>query len=617
MCGIAGYRSHRLIDPSVLQTMVDGLTHRGPDAEGFYRGNGFSAGMRRLRINDLETGDQPLYSEDKAIVLLYNGEIYNSPELRKGLTARGHEFRTHSDGEVICHLYEEEGTLLFEKLDGMFACALFDTRRRRLILSRDLAGEKPLFYGQIGPGELVFASEIRSLRRFPLLSLSLDRQSLWDFPTFLWIPEPASVYSEVRAVPRGHVLTVDDNGIELFPYRNLFNSALRSGGEREIVAETRRVVEDAVKSRLLSDVPVGSFLSGGLDSSIVATVARRELEELSTFSVAFEDVADPYHGHANEADAAAEYAALLGTKHHEIHATAATFRADLDTFCKHGDQPFAVSSGLGILAVARAAREAGIKVLLGGDGADEAFGGYSWYPQIPRVDLFEPLESHPHGTVSFQNTGLPVDTRLAVMGAFNAPERAWAWHYYAHEKEKAALFSADMMDNVESSLRHFGPGDAQWTPEEVIAQDRAFYFPNEMLRKVDLMTMAFSVEGRTPFAAPAVQSHAAKLKYSELVRGETLKWVLRRAFDDILPSEITTRPKHGFNVPIDRWLANEWSDLVDETFAEGSALRREGLIRRDSGETARRMLADPARLNGHSIFCFVMLNRWLEQAKCS
>ena len=221
--------------------------------------------------------------------------------------------------------------------------------------------------------------------------------------------------------------------------------------------------------------------------------------------------------------------------------------------------------------------------------------------------------------MSFQNIGQPVAARLSVIRGYEAPERAWAWHYYAHETEKAALFSADVVADVESSLRHFRAYNPNpvWSAEEFIAQDRAFYFPNEMLRKVDLMTMAFSVEGRSPFAAPAVQNHAAKLCYTDLVRGDTLKWVLRRAFGDALPPEITNRPKHGFNVPVDRWLRGQWSDLVDEAFTPTSALSREGLIRPDACTVARRMLADEQRLHGHVIFCYVVLNRWLEQARCS
>lgn len=595
--------------------MVVALSHRGPDSGGYFRSGDYTAGMRRLSINDVANGDQPLYSADRDVVLLYNGEIYNSGQLRRELEAKGHRFRTGSDGEVICHLYKYHGENLFERLDGMFAAALWIVSERKLILARDIPGEKPLYYSQTGHGEIVFASEIQALKQFPGIDLTLDRQALWDFPTFLWVPEPRTVYRAIKAVPRGHVLVVDGSGIQLRPYANTFNrDVMSSTDQRAVVAETRRVVEQAVTSRLLSDVPIGSFLSGGLDSSIVATVAARELGTLDTFSVGFEDVEDPYHGRSDESAAAAQTAKRIGSRHHALRVTAKTFRHELDTFCRHGDQPFAVSSGFGILAVAKAARDAGIKVLLSGDGADECFGGYSWYSHLDGAGRNGGKRRD--GVVSFQNFGAPLADRLATIDAMPGPEQAWAWHYYAHEREKTALFSRGFAEGLCSSLDQFRSyrHDDAWLPTDFVAQDRAFYFPNEMLCKVDRMTMAYSVEGRVPFAAPSVLSHADKLLYSHMVGPDgTLKAVLRQAFADVLPPEVVTRPKHGFNVPIDHWLKNEWADLVDETFAPSSALHRSGIAAPDAGQVARAMLSDGERLNGHTVFCMIMLNRWLEQ----
>jgi asparagine synthase (glutamine-hydrolysing) len=596
--------------------MVDALVHRGPDSDGYYRDGDYQGGMRRLSIVDLAHGDQPLFGADGRVALLYNGEIYNYRELRRELEAKGHVFRTNSDGEVICHLYEHHGEDLFERLDGMFAAALWIAPERKLILARDLPGEKPLYYSEPSPGEVVFASEIAALKFFRGLDFAIDRQAVWDFPTFLWIPEPATVYRTVKALPRGHILTVSDGKSRLRPFNNRFGRQLSpAGAGASIVAETRRIVEGAIKSRLLSDVPVGSFLSGGLDSSIVATIAARELVSLDTFSVGFEDLDDPYHGRADETAAAAQTATIIGSRHHAIHVTAKTFRDELDRFCHHGDQPFAVSSGFGILAVAKAAREAGIKVLLSGDGADECFGGYSWYAHLDRS-----RRNGAHlrdGVISFQNIGIPIADRLAHIDAMPAAARAWAWHYYAHEEEKTALFSADFRDSLNSSLRHFGDRyhGADWAPVDFVAQDRDFYFPNEMLRKVDRMTMAYGVEGRVPFAAPSVLSLADELEFSQLVDATTgtLKTTLRQAFADVLPADVVARPKHGFNVPIDHWLKNEWSDLVDETFAPSSALRRGRIVAPDAGDVARAMLADSGRLNGHTVFCMIMLNRWLEK----
>ena len=380
MCGIAGYKVSRRVDDAVLPRMVETLHHRGPDGTGYHRDGDFAGGMRRLAIVDLAHGEQPFRTEDGAITMFYNGEIYNYLELRRGLEAKGHRFRSHCDGEVIPFLYREYGEKLFEMLDGMFAVALWIADEKTLILARDIPGEKPLHYAELAPGEIAFGSEIEALKPFPGIDLGLDRQALWDFPTFLWIPEPRTAYRGIKALPRAHILIADAKGTRLKRYDNKFNLAPLPGqDEASVVAETRRVVEEAVKSRLLSDVPVGSFLSGGLDSSIVATISAQNLTALDTFSVGFEDLDDPYHGRADESDAAAATAARIGARHHIIRVTGQTFKEEIDRFSRHGDQPFAVSSGFGILAVSKAARDTGIKVLMTGDGADEMFGGYSWY----------------------------------------------------------------------------------------------------------------------------------------------------------------------------------------------------------------------------------------------
>lgn len=615
MCGLAGYVSTQSYRDELLGKMLGSISHRGPDDQQEFHSNNFHVGMRRLAINDVEHGRQPLFNTSRNVVVMYNGEIYNSPKLRKNLEAKGYHFRTNSDGEVICHLYDEYGEDLFGCLDGMFAIALWDERRRRLLLARDQAGEKPLYYAGLDSGRgVVFASELKAVRSFEGLKLSLDRQALWDFPTFLWIPEPTTVYEQVCALPRGHLLTVDGSALSLKSYRDRLGPFhIEPLDDEEVVTETRRVVDEAVRSRLLSDVPIGSFLSGGLDSSIVATLASRELGQIDTFSVGFEAVSDPYHGHSDESVEAAEYAAQLQSRHHAIRVTAKSFRDSLDTFCRGGDQPFAVSSGLGILAVAKAARESGVKVLLSGDCADECFGGYSWYHHLP-LPLSTGRSEFDQRVVSWQNFGLTEQERLARLANYDAQQRAWAWHYYAHEMEKSALFSEGWQEDLSSSLRHFAAFDSapEWAPQQYVANDRALYLPNEMLCKLDRMTMAHSVEGRVPFAAPAVLAHAERLTFTQMVRGKSLKWALRQAYADILPADLVARPKHGFNVPIDHWLKAEWHDMLEETFAPGSALHKHGMLSNDSGAVAEKMLQDGERLNGHTLFCFIMLNRWLE-----
>jgi len=615
MCGICGMFKARTSNRDVLQRMLNAIIHRGPDSQGIYQDGEYLAGMRRLSINDLEGGDQPLYNQSKTVAMLYNGEMYNSPQLRKQLQADGVVFSSHSDGEVLCHLYDIHGEDAFELIDGMFACALWDSKKKRLILARDIPGEKPLYYSLLSGGGVVFSSELKGLVRHPEVSRELNHQALWDYPSFLWVPDPETVLRSVKSVERGTMLVFDENGMSEKRIANRFGPGVCIGdlSDEDAISLTRTTVEEAIRSRLLSDVPVGSFLSGGLDSSIICAIASKELSSLATFTIGFEDCDDPYHGKADESSQAEHFARVLGTNHSTIRVFAQDFRNSLREFCKYGDQPFAVSSGLGVYHISKYAKENGIKVLLTGDGADEAFGGYSWYFHLAGALAATPQRPE-EADFSFQNFGVPLDERLRGLASFSPEKRAWAWHYYASEGEKQRLFSRDAFDGQQSSLRFFKNGfDGNDVPENYIRQDQNFYFPYEMLRKADRMTMANSVEGRVPFAAPAVQKLAEGLSLQQMVRGDDLKWILRRAFADVLPQDVVGRPKHGFNVPIDNWLNGDWADLVDETFSAGSMLAKERLIAENALSEAKSMLTSKTRLSGHSVFCYIMLNMWLEE----
>lgn len=599
--------------------MLNSISHRGPDDFATYFDLPFVAGMRRLAINGLADGHQPLFNESKDIVLFYNGEIYNSSQLRKELIRKGYRFSTHSDGEVICHLYEDKGIELFRDLDGMFAVALWIKSEKKLILARDFIGEKPLYYAKRSTQELVFASEIKALKACNELTLTLNEQAIWDFPTFLWIPEPATIYQEIQALPAGSLLIADESGIKLQSYLSQ-NHAIEIPDDftaEDISKHTREIIKESVQSRLMSEVPLGCFLSGGLDSSIVTTLCAQHLENINTFSIGFEDLVDPYHGKSDESEDAQYLANRLGTKHHAIHVTAKDFKELLPSFCHYGDQPFAVSSGLGILKIAKMARELGIKVLLSGDGADELFGGYSWYQFMQQLEYQNQHNLNQETTTSFQSFGLPPYERLKIMSQYPFSQQAWAWHYYAHEKEKAILFSQEWQQStkITTSIRHFSALDTLNTthfPMAFLENDRQFYFPNEMLTKVDRMCMAHSIESRVPFASKKVTDWARSIPYEILLHSGTLKWPLRDAFKELIPDEVLKRPKHGFNVPIDHWLKNEWKDLYQHTFSHQSALFKHGFITRETEKHATRMLNDAQKLNGHTLFCYIMLNMWLE-----
>lgn len=617
MCGIAGYKINRPIDNSILEKMVNSLYHRGPDSVGYYNTKGYHAGMRRLSINGLQSGDQPLYNENKNVVLLYNGEIYNYPELRNELEKKGCKFRTYSDGEVVCHLYENYGEDLFEKLDGMYAIALWVEDEKKLILARDIPGEKPLYYNCISDNEIVFASEIKSLVKFSELEVELNPQAIWDLPTFTWIPQPETIYKSIKSIDKGQILVVDDKGIKTKEIKNKYLFDVNTLNETDIIEYTRDIVVRSIKKRLLSDVPIGCFLSGGLDSSLVATISSKELNQLDTFTVAFENIDDPYgHGKTDESKMAAEYAKALGTNHHNVYVNSTTFKSLLSQYVNFGDQPFAVPSGLGILAISKVARDADIKVLLSGDCADECFGGYSWYPYLSKVDNDFTLDDYsmPNNDITFNSHGLSVKERLETISKLPAPKRAWAWHYYASELEKENIFNMDFFQKTKSSINHFNSynSDHCWEPQEYIRQDRNFYLKNEMLQKLDRMTMANSVEGRVPFCSPEILQFSDMLDFNYMVRGNTIKWLLKKAFLGVIPQKIINRKKHGFNVPIDHWLRNEWSDLVENTFCKDSKIMELGIITHKSKKVVLDMLKNTNKQNGPTIFSIIILNLWLE-----
>ena len=612
MCGIAGFVGEFSRSEENLSLMLASLQHRGPDDQQTFFDKPFCGGMRRLSINDLEGGAQPLFNENKDIVTLYNGEIYNYGSLRSLLEGKNFRFKTSSDGEVIPFLYELYGKEAFSYLDGMFSISIWDTRTKELIIARDFPGEKPLYYSQTDLG-FVFSSEVKALE-LTLDNLSLDRQALWDFPSFLWIPEPATAYKEIKSLKRGTFMTINQSGlIETSSfYPKNYERTFAISNLDQAISTTREVVENSITSRLLSDVPVGSFLSGGLDSSIVATVASRELSSLDTFTIEFEDLDDPYHGKANESLAARETSKFIGSNHHNVPVTAQDFRSSLKDFVKYGDLPFSVSSGLGIMAISKAARNKGIKVLLTGDGADECFGGYSWYKNLLSKKVYAKINDLDED-ITFQSIGLNESKRTAVLQNMSPAKRAFAWHYYATELDKDLFFDNSFKQDLNSSIRFFSNLDESGKdkPMEFIKHDRNFYFPNEMLRKVDRFGMANSVEGRTPFASAEVISLSNYLKEEHVFKDNHLKWLLRKAFEDLLSSDVFNRPKHGFNVPIDHWLKTEWFDLVEETFSPGSEIIKNNIVKRDSMDKAVKLLKDTNRLHGHTIFSFIILNMWL------
>ncbi|MDA7721055.1 asparagine synthase (glutamine-hydrolyzing) [Alphaproteobacteria bacterium] len=616
MCGIAGILSEKFVSRQLVENMLSTISHRGPDGRFVFQSAGYIVGMTRLAINDLQGGMQPLSDESGRFFVMYNGEIYNSPELRKLLLGKGYNLKSDCDGEVIAHLFSEFGVESFSYLDGMFAIALWDEFSKKLYLVRDQSGEKPLYYSlQDHSKGICFGSEINCVRTALKFNPSLNLDAIWDLPTFLWVPEPQTIFNEIVALEKGGIIEFSVNSVRKTKMRKGLNINLPDlNSFNDKTSWVRNIVQNAVSSRLLSDVPVGSFLSGGLDSSIITALAASEIGPIDTFTVKFESGYDPIHGSLDESEEASHFARKLGCQNYQVAVSADSFLKLLDEFSWHSGEPFAVSSGLGILAVAGRAHELGHKVLLSGDCADEAFGGYSWYQYLNLQKEKSCHSSNIDPILSFNDICLNKGDRSQKIAEMGSHEQAYAWHYYAHELEKKALFNNDIFHACRSSLRHFVNFNEQknWNPMMFIENDRDFYAPNEMLRKLDRMTMARSIEGRVPFASPSVAAMCQSLKFEELVTQQSLKGILRDAFAYLLPEEVINRKKHGFNVPIDQWLRNEWAGLVNETFSSTSALSKLGLLHKDAHLRAVKMVNDEKRLNGHTIFTYIMLNRWLE-----
>jgi asparagine synthase (glutamine-hydrolysing) len=575
MCGICGIVSTRgPADPERLARMSAKLLHRGPDSDGTFVEGPVALAARRLAIIDLEGGDQPIANEDGTVHVVQNGELYNYPELRGELERAGHSFRTHCDTELLVHLYEQEGPAFARRLRGMFAVALWDSTRRRLVLARDRYGIKPLYYRADTDG-LEFASELRSLPRG-----EIDLDALEAFLAFNSIPAPLTIFREARKLPPGHVLVWEDGKLSLERYARpapLPADELRDDDEAELIEELRSRLRDSVRAHLLADVPVGVLLSGGIDSSALAALAAQEsADPVRTFSIGFEERS------FNELADARLVAERYGTRHREL-----VLRPDaallLPALADAFDEPFADSSALPTYLVSQLAAE-DVKVALSGEGGDELFGGYYTYV----ADLLAERAGGLAGLARPLVERLPTSTARAsfdykakrfVRGAQLPPlERHHAW------KE---IFSADARAELTGRRHGFDPVDlyrerfAETDGAELLARlqdvDRTIYLVDDLLVKTDRASMAHSLEARVPFLDPVVTNFALALPARHRVHRLRKKVLLRKAVAPLVPSRIVRGKKRGFSIPAAAWLRGELEPFARETLS-AETLRGQGFF---------------------------------------
>lgn len=620
MCGIAGQLS---LDPLAslsqgdIQPMCDVIVHRGPDDEGFLVDGPLAMGMRRLSIIDLSGGHQPQFNEDKTIAVIQNGEIYNFLELREELEAKGHTFATNSDTEAIVHLYEEYGTACVEKLRGMFAIAIWDAPRRRLMLARDRLGIKPLYYGHAG-GRLLFGSELKSLLAAGL-DRTIDRQALHDYLTLTHIPAPASIFRDARKLRPGHRMIVE-NGVETIePYWTLDLTPDPSLADERVALEAvRDAVDDAVRSHLVSDVPLGVFLSGGVDSAtLVACMRRFHTGELKTFSIGFEEKT------FSELDRARVAAKKYETDHHELVVTpdAAGLIPEL---VSSFDEPYADSSAIPVLCVSRLAREH-VTVALSGEGGDEIFAGYKTYSATVLAGWYRRLVPRPardliawtarqlpvsHGKVSFDYMA-----KRFVAGADRDPlEAHLSWKAILDEDAKREIY-ASPPDGLEDTLRLYEEASKDVNDRDLLAKllaiDTRVGLESDMLVKADRMTMATSLEGRVPLLDHPLVELVGRIPSALKMKNRTKKYLLRKSMEDRLPHETLHGPKQGFNVPIPSWLVGPLREQVHDTLS-ADRLRATGLF--DPEAVARLIRAHESKERDHSrdIWTLLMFQSWYD-----
>lgn len=592
MCGIAGLvytDPHHPVDRNLVRAMTDRLQHRGPDAAGYLFDPGAALGHRRLSIIDLNTGHQPMYNEDGTVAVVFNGEIYNFRDLRRELETLGHRFRTSSDTEVIVHAWEQWGDAAVPRLRGMFALALWDRRQRRLLLARDRVGKKPLYYAHDAE-RLAFASELKALLADPGLKREIDLEAIDDYLTFGAVPPPRSIYRRVAQLPPAHYLVWEAGRTRLSEYWDLVFEPGPDHSERRWLEEFASIFEEAVRLRLVSDVPLGAFLSGGVDSSaVVAAMSTTAGHPVATTTVVFREAA------FNEAPYARVVASALGTDHQEILIEPRAAEI-LPLLAWHLDEPFADSSALPTYYVSRAAR-ARVTVALSGDGGDEVFAGYEWryglnllearvrrlLPRILRRGLLGPLSQV---WPKADRLPRPLRWKYFLRNVSLEPELA-----YFHDlsifspAEKRGLLTEEFQRGLgdHDPFAYLEPLFARTrgldTLSRILYVDTKVYLPHDILVKVDRMSMANSLEVRSPFLDHKILEFAAQLPANLKFRRGTSKYLVKRYLETRVPHNVVHRPKMGFSIPLTTWLRTQLRDfshdllLSERTTARGYFLR--------------------------------------------
>jgi asparagine synthase (glutamine-hydrolysing) len=623
MCGIAGIVRHdgKPIDEQLLARMCDAIRHRGPDDDGFYVNGSVGLGMRRLAIIDLKSGKQPIHNQDRSSWIVFNGEIYNYLELREKLEKLGHTFYTNSDTEAIVHAYDQFGVDCPKHLRGMFAFAIWNERTQELFLARDRVGKKPLLYAQVN-SQLVFGSEFSALLLHPDISREIEPEALDYYLSFMCIPAPLTAYRAIRKLEPGHWLRWRNGEIELQRYWQPDFTKKIAISEEEAGERTVEMLREAVRVRLMSEVPLGAFLSGGIDSSaVVALMSQESSERVKTFSIGFDeqDFSEIHH--------ARRIAEHVGADHHEFIVRPDALEV-LPTLVEHYGEPYADSSAVPTYYVAKETRKH-VTVALNGDGGDESFAGYDRYIAMGLTEKYRRVPSFLRESVIRETVNLiptspvrrsKVRSAQRMLNAVSLPkvDRYMRWMSVFNEETKQPLYSDSFRERTRAANatgilgEWFKRANGIGILDAMLLTDQMTYLPNDLLVKVDIATMAVSLEARSPFLDHHVIEFAASLPQNLKLRRLTSKYLLKKVLRKFLPSENLNRQKMGFGVPIGHWFRGKMQPFLREVLLSEKALRR-GLFK---PETVRQLIdlhTCGERDYSHQLWTLLMLELWFNR----
>ncbi|HEY3402708.1 MAG TPA: asparagine synthase (glutamine-hydrolyzing) [Ohtaekwangia sp.] len=616
MCGIAGIFSNDRPGQGDIQRMTESLAHRGPDAFGYFHHEYVALGHRRLSILDLDArSNQPFHSRDKRYVLIFNGEIYNFRQLADALLQRGIKLNTTSDTEVLIEAFALWGVDVVHKLNGMFAFAIYDTQQNTLFLCRDRLGKKPLFYYH-DSNWFIFGSEIKSLLKHPVVSanVKINKSSLYTFLHLGYIPHPATVYQGIHKFPAGCSGVVqEDLKLKITPYWNV-KDYIRPADDVTVTVENakhelKNLLTEAVASRLISDVPLGTFLSGGTDSSIITALASKQVSgKLKTFSIGFQE------SKFNETEYARSVAKVLGTEHHEYILSEREAVNILETYLSHFDEPFADTSAIPTMLVSRLARKE-VTVALTGDGGDELFLGYGSYDWAERMNS---------GLV--KSIGPLIASGLNLVGSNRLRRAAHLFERVEPARLRSHIFSQEQYFFSDQDIRELITDPHGYTPfeyddlpvkglkaaEQQALFDLQYYLTDDLLVKVDRASMFHALECRCPLLDRQVVEYTLQLPFAFKQKGDIKKWILKELLSEYLPSSLVHRPKWGFSIPLGQWLKNELRFMIDQYLSRES-VQKLGLFNYDRVNSLVKSFLHGRDYLYNRVWVLIVIHKWVSE----